>query len=451
MDTRFSAKTFKGLLVACSLLAGLAVLTSPQLAQAAELPIVIYVNAAAGGANNGTSWANAYTDLQPALTAAGSGTQIWVAAGTYRPAPSGSDRRITFAMKDGVAIYGGFPATGTPGWGDRNWETNVTTLSGDIDGNGILDDYNVCNVVRADGQYPSDPVTRSAVLDGFTITGGNANVSGGDLTFMHGGGLMSDNNASPTLNNLIITGNNANDGGGMFIDHGSPALYNVTFTSNTSLGGSGGGMEIGPNGLVIPAPLLTKVTFTGNRADTRGGGLYNMGAPVLTDVSFITNTAMVPVPTPDDIGGRGGGGMYNYQGNPALNRVTFTGNTGYNGGGVFFRGGSPVLNNVTFENNTAVGAGEGGGVYIESSVVNFTNVTFSGNQASSGGGLSIHSNLSSPSATLTDAKFLNNVATGYGGGIFMQGTSLTLTNCLFAGNSLSGMGGGSQPSAAVPP
>lgn len=71
---------------------------------------VIYVRANASGANNGTSWANAYTNLQTALSNASAGTQIWVAAGTYKPT-SGTDRGISFVMKNGVQLYGGFAGT----------------------------------------------------------------------------------------------------------------------------------------------------------------------------------------------------------------------------------------------------------------------------------------------------------------------------------------------------
>jgi hypothetical protein len=47
---------------------------------------IIYVDAdATSGTNNGSSWDDAYTGLQPALEAAASGDQIWVAAGAYAP------------------------------------------------------------------------------------------------------------------------------------------------------------------------------------------------------------------------------------------------------------------------------------------------------------------------------------------------------------------------------
>ena len=42
---------------------------------------IIYVNAGAAGGNNGTSWTDAYTDLQSALARASAGDEIWVAKG----------------------------------------------------------------------------------------------------------------------------------------------------------------------------------------------------------------------------------------------------------------------------------------------------------------------------------------------------------------------------------
>ena len=66
-----------------------------------------YVRATAAGANDGSSWPDAFTELQLALSAAQTGDQIWVAAGTYEPTP-GDDRSVSFRLDDGIEVYGGF-------------------------------------------------------------------------------------------------------------------------------------------------------------------------------------------------------------------------------------------------------------------------------------------------------------------------------------------------------
>ena len=91
---------------------------------------VIYVDADATGADDGSSWTDAHTDLQDALAAAGSGDEVWVAEGTYYPT-STSTRTFSFHLETGVAVYGGFDGTETQ-LSQRDWETNVTVLSGAI-------------------------------------------------------------------------------------------------------------------------------------------------------------------------------------------------------------------------------------------------------------------------------------------------------------------------------
>ena len=84
----------------------------------------IYVKADAGGANNGSSWTDAYTDLQDALSVTVSGDQIWVAAGTYYPTTD-TNRSATFALVNGVGIYGGFAGVETL-LTERDTVVNVT-------------------------------------------------------------------------------------------------------------------------------------------------------------------------------------------------------------------------------------------------------------------------------------------------------------------------------------
>jgi hypothetical protein len=104
-------------------------------------------------------------DLQVALNAAFQGDEIQAAAGTYFPTAS-VDRSVSFLLRSGIAIYGGFPPDGGA-WEERDWQTYPTVLSGDIGISGDTSD-NSYNVVRGSG---SD---ETALLDGFIISGGNA-------------------------------------------------------------------------------------------------------------------------------------------------------------------------------------------------------------------------------------------------------------------------------------
>jgi parallel beta-helix repeat protein len=234
----------------------------------------IYVDAAATGANNGASWEDAYTGLQPALDGAVIGDQIWVAAGTYTPTHEfspGDPRSATFQLKNGVALYGGFdPSAGDTDWEDRNWAGNVNILSGDI---GIAGDPgdNSYHVFYHPMELALDG---SAILDGFTVSGGNADA---DWPNYSGGGIFNDLSA-PAVTNCTFANNSAShNGGGIYNFFASPKVTNCTFSSNSA--GLGGGMH--NNDLAFPE--VTNCTFSGNSAGL-GGGIYNYhSAPVLTN------------------------------------------------------------------------------------------------------------------------------------------------------------------------
>jgi parallel beta-helix repeat protein/predicted outer membrane repeat protein len=260
-------------------------------------PPVIFVDLDAVGTNSGTSWDNAFTSLQPALTWAAEGVEIWVAEGIYKPT-DGTDRTMSFQMKNGVAIYGGFAGTETE-LGQRDWVLHETILSGNIgdEGTGTDNSYHVF-------YHPlGTNLDSSAVLDGFTITGGSAD---GAAPHYAGGGML-NNGSSPTLTNCTFEGNSATYGGGMHNENSSPTLTNVTFTGNTA-GDGGLGDGGGMNNASDSEPVLANVTFSGNTATRWGGGMSNGdSSPTLTNVTFSENTA-----------GDSGGGIYNYNSSPAL-------------------------------------------------------------------------------------------------------------------------------------
>jgi uncharacterized repeat protein (TIGR01451 family) len=391
---------------------------------------IIYVDQDATGAQDGTSWANAYTDLQDALYDATYGDEIWVAEGVYRPGVF--LQAATFQLKPGVGLYGGFGGTESAR-DQRDWETQVTVLSGDIDGNDITNADGVVtdpDNIQGDNAYhvvTSSHLTETAVLDGFTVTAGNAWDNDED----DGGGMHNDT-SDPTLINVTFSGNLARRGGGMYNgDYSDPTLTQVTFSGNEAYD-DGGGMYNGGGS----EPTLTGVTFSGNEATDDGGGLYNWGNSdhKLTDVTFDGNRAS------DD-----GGGMYNRNGSsPTLTQVTFIGNRAGSfgfGGGLTNEGSSPTLTDVTFTGNKATGRGGGGMVNFDSSHPTLTRVTFAGNYAWWGGGLYNYGN-SDPK--LIDVTFTGNQAHSDGGGIWNgSGCDSRLTNVIFSGNeALNADGGG---------
>ncbi len=341
---------------------------------------IYYVDREASGDDTGLSWEHAFTELEDALEIAVYSDEVWVAEGVYKPT-AGVTRTASFTLVEGVGIYGGFTGTESERE-ERDPEVHITVLSGDLDDNDTTDANGVITStdnITGDNAYhviTGSGVTGTAVLDGFTITGGKAD---GSLEDRRGGG-MDNAGGSPTLGNLIFSGNRAGDGGGIYNEAGSdPTLTDVTFSNNRA-SAQGGGMDN-----FSSSPMLTDVTFNNNYAGLGGGGMYNENHsnPVLIDADFSDNQA-----------NGFGGGIYNYNSSLTLTNAVLSGNgAGFigTGGGMCNRSSVLTLTNVIFRSNRATsgtpgGSSFGGGMYSEGTDLTLTNITFNDNQADIGAG-----------------------------------------------------------------
>ncbi|GHT02240.1 hypothetical protein AGMMS49525_05420 [Bacteroidia bacterium] len=328
---------------------------------------IVYVTETGNGTGDGSSWANAFADLATPLFTAQSNTaitQIWVAEGTYKPqyrAGNGTnDRTRAFVLVPDVKLYGGFagnetdidqrpspPTSQLPLRGSGGW---LSILSGDLDNDSTLSSNDAYHVVIAAG------AVGTALLDGFSITGGNANGIGSisvnsQSIDQYGGGGMYNGSSSPTLTNLTISGNYAENAGGMFNDSSSPVLTDVAISANSAY--YAGGMFNNNS-----SPVLTNIILSGNSADFAGGGMYNDdSSPALTNVIISGNSAY------------GGGGMVNNDfSSPVLTNVTISGNNAnLNGGGMFNNDSSSpaLINSIVWGN--AAGSGDNNVFNINSS------------------------------------------------------------------------------------
>jgi hypothetical protein len=312
-------------------------------------PCVWYVDdSAVGTPQTGGSWYYAFRNLQDALAVAQSGDEIWVAQGTYRPDrtlvnPSGTgDSSASFALETGVGVYGGFVGNETDRV-NRNWRVNKTILSGDLlanDGPNFANNSdNSLHVVTGNG------ADLTAILDGFTITAGNAN---GAYPNYLGGGLYISN-GSATIRNCLFRENMAGSGGALADwSLGSSLISECMFLNNQAPGATGGAVSLQHSN-----PSLINCQFLNNSASS-GGGIYTIGndnSPSISNCVFSGNHAT-----------GNGGAMYNTgvggfpnPAPPKLQNNTFYSNTALSNGGALFNNntnGNAVIDSCIFWNNS---------------------------------------------------------------------------------------------------
>lgn len=279
---------------------------------------IIYVNQQATG-GDGTSWQNAYQTLASALAKASTGDEIWVAGGTYVPGTARSD---SFAIQQGVSIYGGFAGT-EANRSDRDFTQNLTILSGDLGSAGKS--YHVV----------TNQSSEQVRLDGIIVQDGDTT---GSASNNDGGGIYNQSGNKLLIENSIIQNNIASDDGGGIRNDGELIVLNSTITNNqangTALTTGGGGLlnTIGAQATIIGS------TFSNNSA-LRGGAIRNDDALTLINTTLSNNT---------------GGGLLNTTLNP-LSATSFASNA--------------TLVNSTLTQNSGTGIDNFGTVTLANSLI----------------------------------------------------------------------------------
>jgi hypothetical protein len=371
-------------------------------------PRVVYVDSRASGANDGSSWEDAFYFLQDALLTAGQGDEIRVAQGRHLPqgvriapppraeadgalsvASDPSRQGMSFDLRHEGALRGGYAGLGASDPNARDVALYETILSGDLRRDDPDEaqaarlyaiperEGNSMNVVRIDRVGPT-------VLDGFTIYGGQAQNGGGGLRVEH---------ASPTVQNCTFVRNWGWDGGGVFVHRGHPTIRNCRFVSNAAM--------------------------------TRGAGLYvQEGSVVLAGCEFVGNVA-----------GWAGAGAFTRDADVSVSNCAFRGNSCTNGAGLHHvRGDLHVWDSIFADNSAFLQEfrcdGRGGALYAGLSSGDESTLTgclFARNVSCSGG--AVHGDL----RLARNCRFTGNLAHEDGGVVEGQGT-VGFDSCLFNAN-----------------
>ena len=265
------------------------------------------------------------------------------------------------------------------------------------------------------GFYFHNRERNDSILDGVTITNGNA---------YYGGAVNCADGSSPIISNCVFKDNWAvswgskGGYGGAVYNGGSsnPTYRDCKFIDNLAVW-YGAGMFNSWS-----SPNVTNCLFEGNLCGAYGAGMFNdNGRPVINNCSFIANSAQT-----------WGGGMFNSESSPTLSGCTFSENStiDWDGGAMLNMYSDPVAVDCEFRNNTA---GDWGGAIcnLEGSLV-LANCAVIANSTGSQGGAFYND---ASEITMTNCVIAGNAAGQAGGGAYCDGSTMTLTNCTFASNS----------------
>ena len=356
-------------------------------------------------------------------TATNNGGGIYVAGANVTITFASNTTNIGASSKANKAQLGGgiYVANGTLNFNSTtNIAYNEVSSTG---GGGIYMANGTLNVTAATHINNNKVATTSTGGGGIYMANGTITTTGTDsvlwindniATGCSGGGLYYiDGTITNNGNaNIVIAGNMANNGGGVYCAIGSTGaktIGNIGMIRHNTASENGGGIYYkGYNATAANATnFASAMTLKGNKADSLGGGIFVDAYPVnFTNAITISNNTVTKTNTsviPLVYGGAGlynNGGTVNFSGSSVL--IDANVSNGH-GGGIFNKGGTITCTggDITLANNKAYlyanmnYGGRGGGIYDTAGTItigasgNARNLVLSQDTAALGGGIFI--------------------------------------------------------------
>lgn len=412
----------------------------------------VFVDSTATGADDGSSWTNAFPTLKQAMKELRLYPEdycgayvVCVAEGTYT---SGSQ----IVLLDGIDLYGGFRSGGTI----RNPSTFETRINGDLGG----------------GNYASHILRGSAidsvVVDGFTIMNGlkdngagnggaaiflgssypvfrNCTIRNNETTNGYLGGAVhirsSEANEVTLFEDCVFENNTCHDapGGAAYLHRAYASFEDCTFEGNTARHSDGGAVYCFAENEGDAGLFFTGCTFHENTADTGNGGaiyLTNESTAQVSECTFDSNDAQF---------GHGGALWADNAADVDFYDCTFSFNTADSSGGAAYLSGEvfgPFLECDFVRNRTqSSSGGEGGAVFLDDGASPlFNTCLFESNHSASDGGAVFANDGNFP--TFSNCAFDSNTTSGNGGALYIKGESpVQVFSSVFIENEATSNGG----------
>ena len=317
---------------------------------------------------------NSYPTIQSAINASANEDTVLVQPGTYF-------ENIDFG-EHSIVLASLFLTTGD--------EAHVTST--------IIDGNSAGSVVTVEFWNSTNLIVGLTLRNGAAAIGGGLHFAGSNIT----------------LQNLVVTGNQATVmGGGLGLEAlftAEVAVIDCLIENNTSLGPGGG---VYAWRAIYGGMVFSGCVLDGNSAAGKGGGMYSDATMTVTNCNFTNNS--LSALNNEALGGGFHGGLRV----SILEECLFSGNSADFGGGLGFYNSTPAtsVNACTMVENT--GLGGGGGIWFDN-----------------------RSGLANNNGSVTGCTIQDNQTIGFGGGIGIpQGTDILVNDCVIATNS-GGIGGG---------